>query len=57
LRTAAVGTSTSLRLLYLITTGGGSGGRPASNSTVKQGCLTLVAIDKIALAGQADPDD
>lgn len=54
---AAVGTSTSLRHLYPITTGGGAGGRPASISTVVQGCLSFVAIDKIALAVQADPDD
>ncbi len=54
---AAVGTSTSMRHLYPVSTGGGRGGRSASISTLVGGCLSYVAIEKIALAVAADPDD
>lgn len=54
---AAVGTSTSLRHLFPAATGGGGGGRPASISTLVGGCLSYIAIEKIALAVAADPDD
>lgn len=53
---AAVGTRTSLRHYHPPSRPGG-GGRPASIATVVPECLAFVAVDRIALAVQADPDD
>ena len=54
---AAVGTRTGLRHLYPASSGGGGGGRPPTVATVVADLLAFVAVDRIATAVRADPED